>query len=244
MLGIGRRPGAWHWHAVGKHPAAADYLELRGGPAILDAVADWMTKGYAALPEPLQRRPAWRSWRCWLQGARKGRLICGVVRDSSDRLGRPYPLLIIGEGPLEGWQRHWPMLAVRLAKTWERIEQTAARQYDRLQGLADGVAQLEGPGGDAPPPAAAPIPADRLKVCRATLEREGRVIIDIHPSADAFLPTDAQAVAWHTALGGCSAEVPRAVFLGGTPQRSYLAVMIRPLDTSDFVRLWRTDGKD
>lgn len=243
MLGISRQPRAWRWHAVGKHPAAADYIHLRGGPPILDAVADWMAQGYAAVQQPGQQHPAWHSWRCWLQGTQRERLICGVLRDSSDRIGRPYPLLIIGEGPLPRWEQQWPLLPVRLTPVWARIEQAAARKYDNLQALAETVAQLEGPPGDGEsPPLTASIPADQLTLCQANLDRDRQVMIGLNDAGTSH--PDTRAAAWHMALGQCCPDIPRAVFMGGTPQRAYLAVMRQPLGTADFVRLWQVDGKD
>jgi hypothetical protein len=50
-------------------------------------------------------------------------------------------------------------------------------------------------------------------------------------------PTQA-ALHWHRGLKTCCAGIPRAVFLGGTPQYTYLAVIQHPLNTADFIRLW------
>jgi type VI secretion system protein VasJ len=47
---------------------------------------------------------------------------CGLGRDSSDSIGCPYPLLIMGEGRLKGWEKRWSQLPVQLNRTWKRME--------------------------------------------------------------------------------------------------------------------------
>jgi type VI secretion system ImpM family protein len=239
MLGIGNHNRAWCWNAVGKHPAAADYIDLRAGTAILDAVTDWMRKGYDALQRASNPEREPHSWRFWLRGAQKGSLICGVGRDSSDRIGRPYPLFIVGEGSLKQWEQQWPLLPALLAKTWGRMERIAAHPYETLQALTDAVGQLASPLADsAELDAAAPEPpaSDCLDACRSELHHTGRIMIALNDGGD--MDPAARAMAWHGLLKRCCPDIPRAVFLGGNPRRAFLAVIQEPLSTADFVRLW------
>jgi len=55
-----------------------------------------------------------------------GALVCGVVRDSVDRLGRPYPLLVLGTGSLREWESHWDLLPYACLPVWQRIEYLGA----------------------------------------------------------------------------------------------------------------------
>lgn len=226
---------------MGKHPAAADYISVRNGPSILDAVADWMTKGYESLHASGDPVKGPYSWRFWLRGVKKGSLICGLGRDSSDRIGRPYPLFIIGEGPLRKWEQQWPLLPAWLAATWERMEGVAAHRHDTLQELADAVRRLGSPGAEtvaAEPPVEADIPSDRLDACRTELQRSGRAMIALNDHAGGDDPMTS-VLAWHGFLKRCCPDIPRAVFLGGNPERIFLAVIQQPLATADFIRLWR-----
>ena len=100
MLGSLIKGPTWCWAAVGKHPVAADYIRLGNSTSLLDAVADWVAKGYDELLRMDGRSQDSHSWRFWLRGVKKDTLICGLCRDSSDRIGRPYPLMIMGEGRL------------------------------------------------------------------------------------------------------------------------------------------------
>jgi type VI secretion system ImpM family protein len=239
MLGIGSHNRAWCWNAVGKHPAATDYISVRSGTAILDAVADWMSKGYDALQRENNPGRQTHSWRFWLRGAQKESLICGVGRDSSDRIGRPYPLFILGEGPLKHWERQWPLLPALLAKTWGNIERIGAQHYETLQALTDAVGELSSPIADGTVlDAAAPdrVGSDRLEACRTELQHTGRIMIALNDDGD--MDPAARAMAWHGLLKRCCPDIPRAVFLGGNPRHAFLAVIQEPLRTADFVRLW------
>jgi type VI secretion system ImpM family protein len=239
MLGIGNHNRAWCWNAVGKHPAAADYINVGAGAPVLDAVADWMTKGYEALQRENRPTREPHSWRFWLRGTRKDHLICGLGRDSSDRIGRPYPLLIVGEGPLKQWERQWPVLPALLARTWGRIERIAAHQYETLQALIDALTQLPSPAADemicneGPSSLMAP---ERLEACRTELHQTGRITIALNDGQGS--DPEARALAWHGLLKACCPDIPRAVFLGGNPRHAFLMVVREPLDTADFVRLW------
>ncbi|MCJ8501795.1 type VI secretion system-associated protein TagF [Desulfatitalea alkaliphila] len=241
MLGLNRTRRSWQWHAAGKHPVAPDFIHLRGGTPILEVVADWMTKGYDALAgRPQSMVSRYHLWRFWLQGGQADHLICGVVKDSSDRLGRPHPLMIAGSGPLAHWQRRWPLLAVQLDPLWEEVEQTAARRFDNLRDFGDAVARLGRPAADentvAAPPSA-PIAAERLADCQNALQSDGRAFIALDD--DLAVDPLAKVVAWHTQLDRCCPEVPRAVFIGGPLERAHLVIFRHALATADFIRLWR-----
>jgi type VI secretion system protein VasJ len=244
MLGLIGLNRAWRWKAAGKHPAAADYINLQGGTPLMDAMADWVAKGYEELQRGQPAAHAPYSWRFWLRGAQKGSLICGVGRDSSDRIGRPFPLLIVGEGPLKGWEKQWLHLPQALIKVWARMERLAAQRYDDLQSMTHELEQLAPPtledlGAPAEDNTQEPaIDAQRLSNCRDELEHHGRTVVALNDSPQTDL--DSAAAQWHRQLHRCCVEIPRAVFMGGSGQGAYMAVIQQPLSTADFVRLWRT----
>ncbi|MDA8138905.1 MAG: type VI secretion system-associated protein TagF [Desulfobacteraceae bacterium] len=242
MLGLKGLSRSWQWKAAGKHPAAADYINPHGGTPLMEAMAEWVVKGYEEFQRQRPAAHAHCSWRFWLRGAQKGSLICGVGKDSSDRIGRPFPLLIVGEGPMKGWEKQWLQLPLALSKVWARMERIAAQRYDDLQTMVHEVEQL-----------APPSPEDlnfasvnggqglgnreeKLSTCRRELVDHGRAMVAINDSSQPDL--DAAATQWHGLLDRCCSEIPRAVFLGGTGQGAYLAVIQQPLSTADFVRLW------
>lgn len=240
MLGLTGRNRPWRWKAVGKHPAAADYINIQGGTPLMEAVAEWVTKGYNDLQSSADPAAGYHSWRFWLHGTQKGSLICGVVRDSSDRIGRPFPILIVGEGQLKGWEKKWTLLPTMLAKTWTRMERIAASRYEELQALAYDLQQLIPPRlEEALEPGALDegTRSAHLGTCQAELQQTGRSMIPLNNGADADV--DMLAARWHAYLTVCCTEIPRAVFLGGSARTSYLTVIRQPLSTGDFIRMWR-----
>ena len=67
------------------------------------------------------------SWRFWAQvPGKKDNIVCGVVRQSSDKIGRPYPLIIVGTGVLGSCWKKWDLLPSGLDNLWQRMETLAA----------------------------------------------------------------------------------------------------------------------
>lgn len=242
MLGLNRHNNIWCWKAIGKHPAAADYINLNSGTPLMDAIAEWVTKGYDGLVARGSASNGPYSWRFWFRGSKRGTLVCGVGRDSSDRIGRPYPLLVFGEGPLKGWEKRWMMLPLVLDRTWAQIERMASQRFSDLHELGEALKQLTPPqletapndadlhtAGDTPGPA-------KVERYRQALRQDGRVVVPLSESGN--VEPGLAAMQWQGSLGACCPEAPRAVFLGGHPQRAFLALVQQPLATADFMTLW------
>lgn len=242
MLGSLAPAQSWHWSAVGKHPAAADYIYLNNVSVLTNALADWMAKGYDQIGRSDKQGQGPYSWRFWLQGAKKGNLICGLGRDSSDRIGRPYPLLLLGEGGLKKWEKQWQKLPECFLKTWQRLEYIAAQRYEDVNALSEALKSTPSPAvehmknGNDILSTEVGISGAEISACRLQFEREGRALIRLADSSEAD-PAVA-AAQWHAVLKGCSKVIPRAVFWGGTPRYTFLAVYQNALSTKDFVDLW------
>jgi len=239
---------AWRFAAVGKHPAARDFLRVGSPSPLVEGLAAWVDAGYAGIGE--KRRPAAEtcSFRFWARGAAPGAVACGVVRDSADRVGRPYPLLLAGTGPLPGWEGRWDLLPYACLPVWERMEHIASRRYDGAAAVETAVGELVPPRPDwdgyarrrdeeaailAPPGPAGP---------RGAAEKgggDGTVFVELSGTGAA---AEAAALCRRRLLGG-EAEPPGAVFLGGTPARVVLGIFRRPLAAADFVRLWTAGGR-
>lgn len=239
MLGSLIHNKPWCWTAVGKHPAASDYINLDGGSPLLDALADWMAKGYDEINRGQRPGAGPYSWRFWLRGAKKGVMICGVVRDSSDRIGRPFPLLIMGEGSLKNWEKQWERLPGSLIKTWQRMESMAAQRFEDLNAMTEALRHLNSPDGPEPTDPnetlSGELQAD-VDACKLQLQQDGRAMVALRTPQDVdALYTASQ---WHLLLKSCFADIPRAVFWGGTPAQTYMAIFANALNTHDFVKLW------
>ena len=249
MLGPVMSGSSWWWTAAGKHPAARDYLRLGHLSPFADGFADWVRNGYRNLNRK-ENKPfsEFRSWRFWALGFGKDALACGVVRDSSDAMGRQYPLLIMGNGPMKGWEDQWNLLTLACEETWSRMESLSLN-------LPDGFSRLEKEIRHGITP---PFPEWSRHAARGEslgedsgsfeerasfLEREcsafsGRIDLlielDHEPAGDPIT----LAVLWTNFMKRHQEKIPSSLFLGGTSEMAYLAVFHRPLMPSDFVRLW------
>ena len=226
---------------MGKHPAATDYIRLGDASALLDALAEWTAKGYDELLRTNNRPQGTYSWRFWLRGVKKGSLICGLGRDSSDRIGRPFPLLIMGEGLVKGWEKKWAMLPQRLNRIWKQLEYIASHRFDDARAMEEEIRGLPQPAElqsdrDVPDCEADSLFGPQTETCRQQLLSGGFGMINL--SGASAVDSDGLVDQCHAWLAACCKEIPRGVFIGGTPQRTCIAVVGHPLATADFVRLW------
>jgi type VI secretion system protein VasJ len=245
MLGIGRPNKKWHWGVCGKHPVARDYFKISKPLPAFDALENWVQRGYAEVLKRPGHDAAVCSWRFWAKGVKK-ELITGIVKDSCDTMGRPFPLLILGTGFLDGWERCWECLPVFFEKLWESLEYLTARRLNGLHDLENAILSIKMPENDP----------ERFLVIKDTLNRippvsaaentmqqpfdailkEKMAILHMDERAGAVYSS--RAGAW-SALSKTYAEAaPNAVFVGGTEKKHYLALFRRPINTADFVRLW------
>lgn len=252
MLGLGKTKNRWHWAAVGKHPVARDYFRLSMNTSLLAAFENWIETGYQVFIGKETSTRSMYSWRFWAKGIKKGNLICGVAKESSDSIGRPYPLLIMGDGMLDGWEEHWDLLPHAFERTWDQIEYITSRRFDNLKGLEHEIRAIKNPKHDwlelksqnrnqgqrQSSPNALTISNHndeiREKVDRLTKNMEVLLPLEIQTDED-FLSVAAH---WNFLFKDHHLDIPNAVFLGGVPEKHFLAVFNRPLNPKDFVRLW------
>ena len=252
MLGIGKPKNIWNWAACGKHPVARDYFRLNLNTSLLIAFENWIEKGFLALSNRQISTQCMYSWRFWAKGIKKGNLICGVAKDSSDTIGRPYPLLIMGDGTLDGWEEHWDLLPHAFETTWDQIEYISSRRFENLKGLEHEVCAIRNPKPDWMEWKSQNRNQGKLQSLTNALTiskdndeiKEKAVCLD--KKTECLVPLDIQAgedpldiaTHWSSLLKLHSSEVPNAIFLGGVPEKRFLAVFNRSLNADDFVRLW------
>lgn len=255
MLAIGRTRagGKWQWAACGKHPLAADYFRLNVTTPLQQAFETWVAEGFAALPEKGGAHHEICSWRFWSKGGRKGHLACGLLKASSDRMGRPYPLLIVGDGYINGWEQKWAQLPDLLKAGWHQMEDIASRRLDDLSGFEKALRSLKTSVSEWPAEPQNGGKEGEPPVSEAGAAGGGINFAALEPSGDAGqwmirldkLPSpDGDAVPER--LGGQLEKqgvvLPNALFIGGSPKQQFLVVFNRSLRTTDFVNLW-TVGK-
>lgn len=249
MLGklIGRP--RWSWAAFGKHPSARDYFQLCAQFPLAQAFSQWVENGFGRLPEAVRRNGVC-SWRFWSRGLKKGDLVCGLGKSSGDGVGRPYPLVLIGEGKMDRWESHWNLLPFVLAPTWDKMEYTATRRMEDLGQLEEQLQRMERPvpgwkemlrtiSHEANTDPSAPIHKIVMTEVQAkarTLETERKLTIPLD-RLDHEDPLQ-MAGAWHQALKNNFPGTPSTVFMGGSLENTFLVLFQRPLAAEDFIDLW------
>ncbi len=231
----------WQWSAFGKHPVASDYFRLGHDAPLLKGFMDWVEKGYQALTASKGVLQNLHSWRFWARGSQKESVVCGVVRDSSDRVGRPYPLLVIGTGMLPDWEEHWHLMPFACEKTWDQIEYLSAFMINDLKKLDQEVHRIRPPqpewqdfeknrkefeGGE-----------DRI----SWEEDQPHLLIEIQMNTN----HDSLALVghYHRLIQSRMKGAPNSIFIGGTLDRTCLALFRRPLQITDFINLWSVSVK-
>ncbi|ANA41319.1 type VI secretion protein [Geobacter anodireducens] len=243
---------SWRWAAFGKHPAAADYFRLGEDSPFVEGLATWVESGYRHLISRREAALPFCSWRFWSRGFGRDALVIGVVRLSSDSLGRPYPLLIMGSGPLEGWEEQWDLLPFACEPSWCQIEYLATHTFDDLKHMGEGLQRVRPPGSDwdglaerrrglnrlgSPlDPYASFLDIPRLKqlVAGHAGREEFSVKLDRRPVHDKITLVSL----WHLLTKRTVKGIPHALFMGGNLEHSFLASFRRALAPGDFLHLW------
>jgi hypothetical protein len=228
MHGTVRSEG-WLWGATGKHPVAKDYITIGKTTQLMGAFSRWVEEGYARVG----RHDPHYNWRFFAKGLRPSELMCGLIRDSYDGAGRPFPLLITGYGRLEGWELQWDLLPLVLDILWEKIEFICSKRVLDLEELKRDINRLP-----------SPVLESVFKETPAMDEN----LSDIHVSGGM--------VSFHLTGGGDHLgeiiqrlkvfkmhvpAIPDVVFIGGTFDKTFLVGFARSLHATDFEKLWKLD---
>jgi type VI secretion system protein VasJ len=247
---------SWSWAAYGKHPVAKDYFRLGKDFPLSKGFSDWVEKGYPLIASRKDIRPELSSWRFWARGPGKDGLACGLVRDSSDRVGRPYPLLIMGAGGLRGWQDQWDLVPFACERTWEQIEYLSALIVTDFRKFEMAIQNIRVPGPDwsefyghrltfgdgkiaqGDEPWCDSRGADLLS--RLTEKTEIYISLDEGPFRDQF----ARIGFWHAFFKTSLKALPNVIFMGGTPEKAWIALYRRPLVPSDLLDLWSLSSRE
>lgn len=230
----------WQWSIWGKHPAFKDFFHLGPPSPLFDGLREWVKTGYAQIK--IQNSPRhFFSWRFWMRGKDKESLACGLLRDSSDSLGRPHPFLIMGAGYLAEWEKNWDLLPLAFEASWSRMEMLTAQVFKELK-------SLEGESQKIPLPAGEWISMaqrrdKKAEVFYPLIEEQFKKNLG---KENFFLPLDqvsasAQIIVISLYLSFWKKrreQIPSSIFMGGSLTKTFLAFYHRPLWPKDFLALW------
>lgn len=243
---------AFLWTAMGKHPVANDFFQLGAGDPTVRAVWEWVEIGFNRWISPEKKQPASLSFRWWAAGARKNTILCGILRASTDHIGRPYPLLVAGYGDLKGWRKYWNLLPFACESTWNRMETFAAGCQRDLPGMEQKLLYLPAPAANwrqFQDRLRSRLESDAPALTAATTGfSEGSAPRGLHQHRDGVLRVPVPRLGggrharvlsdyygqWKTR----NRELPSIVFMGGPMDAAQLFLFLRPLRTEDFITLW------
>jgi len=236
---------SWTWAAFGKHPALKDFFSLGIPRQAGQGFAEWVQSGYQRASARENKAPRrFYSWRFWMKGPRKGSLACGLLRDSSDSLGRPFPLLIVGSGSLPGWEERWELLPLACERPWEQMEAISTGAFPDFDHLKEEIRQIQPPRPQWSEFSAGKfaLAGDGSGDCWA-FESGKRTIGaadgDLIPLDDPAGGSPRAAVQlWHSLWKQRVGDIPRVIFMGGNGNKVFVAFFRQPLTAEDFGRLW------
>ena len=249
MLGSIKSKEGWEWSAIGKHPAARDYIRLGANTPLGDAFAGWIENGYRRYRKRHADPSGLHSWRFWVKGMRRSHIACGLAKDSSDTLGRSYPLMLIGVGQVAGWEAHWEQLPTVLEDVWGQMEYLSAKRFDGLRQMEMALGRLavasvawsEAPvkrqDTRAQNQRAQRDPLAR-EVARAAASLRREQVLQIALDHQAGDSTMARVSTWNQHLRRQISDVPHTMFIGGRPEASFLVIYNRSLRAQDFISMW------
>jgi len=247
MLGLGKRQKStanWQWDVVGKHPAARDFFALGPKSLMTEAFTEWIRRGaeglIASSKELLVRSC---SWRFWARTPQTGMLACGVIRNSCDAVGRPFPLLLMGTGKLDQWEDNWHLLPFAGEGLWRQMEEVASKRYESLESIQEGVRMFRPPQQRW----------EEMNLKRIDLVENDAFTTGV--SSTPALPEQDQALFLpfqdtgqddffvmickvHSLMKSRSVPAPNSFFMGGLVEHPGLALFKRPLSGQDFERMW------
>lgn len=250
MLGLLKNGRPWGWSAVGKHPAAKDFLSLGQDHALLAAFARTVNKAHRRVVGRTRSPGLLGSWDFWSAGAEGDFLVCGRVSGSTDSLGRPYPFLVLGYGIVRDWATDWDLLPLVLDRTWAGMAGLSRNSFESVKTLSDALAALPPPSGDL---------SDLAGIQRQVIEQAirdfGSAEKDMRRQTMAFearrdisltIPGGLEHSGicyWHYMIKRyvASHPTPRAVFFGGGETDKELHLFKRPVGHGDLAGLWQRE---
>jgi type VI secretion system protein VasJ len=192
----------------------------------------WVEQGYARSCSN-DGRQGRVLWRFWLRGLAREQLACGLICQSGDTIGRPYPLLLMGTGPLPGWEECWEDLPLACEGIWSAAEALSTDNPVTVAGLVQALDRLTCPvkilQDDTLPPV---LPVTPLS---GGIESEFGLYSLEAPNGSSI--ATAAAVRLGLMLKNRNSSPPVAIFVGGG-ETAYMAFIRRPLKPYDFEVLW------
>ncbi len=240
MLGIGKEKSVPQISAYGKHPAFDDYFSMNIDSPLAKALSSWVERGAEQGKDRTENKKP-RSFRFWIRGIKKEDLVLGIVRDSSDSLGRYYPLLILALAQMKNRDRLWHRIFSDFSFVFREFENKIAARYDTFKDFEMTLSQQIF------------LQADLKKRESTGLSTRIRTWFDKEKYRESMvlpIATLTKAYAGQASGGGKpgffkrKTELPSAVFIGGLTDNPCVAFFNRPLQAQDFFHLFQMPNRN
>nr|WP_319490564.1 type VI secretion system-associated protein TagF [uncultured Desulfobacter sp.] len=220
--------------AFGKHPAFDDFFSIQVESPITRALVAWIEKAVGQHP-PAHQKATSCSYRFWTKGIKNYDLTLGLVRDSSDRMGRPYPLLITAGVAIKNWQKTWQDIFSIFEPVFRTFEASAAGRHDDFKSFETELRNINVQRVNAPGKTVDKLPHSILAFYKQD-GKENRLSLPVSKLLAAFENTGVKPDTW--GFFKKYPPIPGAVFLGGVPDMPMIHMFNRPLRAQDFNRLF------
>lgn len=247
-------PRDWKWTAYGKHPSASEYLRPKSGTLLQSAVSSWMEQGFELLSEDAKTMSG-LSWSFWMKGP-NGKMLCGRLSTSSDRFGRVYPLMLVGEGVSGDTENNWDLLPFACQDSWKMLQETALADEQDADSLQSRLKLVEAPQVEwkkyanrreelrkakivSGPPAGSVF----VQRMHAIDELSRRPVFSLPFDDEHFENYYLPSYKFLALLKTRVQSEPHMVFLGGSEESKSLTVLKFPPKVQDFVMLWENGNR-
>ena len=246
MLGIGKNKKKIQVAAHGKHPAFNDYFSLNMDFPMASALASWVEKGTGL--KKTHDNSSIHAFRFWVRGIKKGELIFGVIRDSSDNMGRVYPLIIMAKVFVKDWEKRWNYILSGFETIFRTFEDITASRYENFREfetrmarvVSRELARVKDSGMEWQYDYKTLDERSRLPGIMLAWFNENSVnkamTIQVAALSNGFASNTSHGKP--QGVSGNKKEIPGAVFLGGLPDSPCLSIFSRPLRAEDFTNLF------
>ncbi len=249
MLGLKYFQPGWEWAVCGKHPSFADYIYHNLNPPLLKSVAGWIDHSAPLIHMDGNDDYQHFTYRFWVRGIKKGSLVCGIVKNSSDRSGRSYPLAMMGTGLANGWEKQWEFVFGVFDPIFRGLEAMTSSRFDTFQQFESRLGELQVSKNFWQEATAMMGRLNRagndtqLSTLPSLLKIQSLELLD---KSELTLPLDGDIrhlartwkSRWHKEIFKKPPPVPTAVFFGGSAEESVVRIFNRALDSNDFKTLF------
>ncbi|MCP4672241.1 MAG: DUF2094 domain-containing protein [Desulfobacula sp.] len=246
MLGINTNSKEWQWSVYGKHPSFNDFLDYQTDNTLLHDLAMWVESGSKLLKK---KNNLIYSYRFWVRGIKKNDLICGIIKNSSDSIGRHYPLFITGHGTILGWAKDWDIVFMVFDSILRIFENLSAKRFNNFNDFKlnlyntrfnslqwENVKSIMTNSHKLDTLDILPGYYEINQIKNSNKPAKAEINIPINKNnPPGFLDTETGLL---KKMFKKSVPVPDCVFIGGQPEQPVLKIFNRPLVPNDLMNLF------